>query len=110
MIYEKNNIYHRYKDNNIYGILSIIIKNNKGITKLIESCGDGNIRIFNFLSGLLLYKIKISNSQLYGMYLQNDNYLFVGCEDKTIKIVDIKKGIIFKNLTGHNNRVLTIKK
>ena len=44
------------------------------------------------------------------MYLQNDNYLFVGCEDKTIKIVDIKKGIIFKNLTGHNNRVLTIKK
>ena len=108
--YEKNNIYHKYKDRNLYAILSLIIKYNNGICKMIESCSDGNIRIYNFHSGLLLNKIKINNSQLYGIYLRNDDHLFVGCEDKTIKIVEIKSGLIINSLTGHNNRVLTIKK
>ena len=104
-------IYHIYKDNNKqYGIGSIIIKDNKGIIELIESCNDGIIRIFDFHSGLLLNKIKINDSLLYGICLWNDNYLFVGCEDKTIKIVEIKNGLIIKSLTGHNNDVLSIKK
>ena len=36
--------------------------------------------------------------------------IFVGCGDKTIKIVEIKNGLIIKSLTGHNNDVLSIKK
>ena len=44
------------------------------------------------------------------MCLWNDNYLFVGCEDKTIKIIEIKNNLIIKSLTGHNNLILTIKK
>jgi len=108
--YENNNIYYKYNDNNSgYGINSIIITNNKGIIKLIESSEDGIIRIFNFHSGLLLNKITISESILYGVSLWKDNYLFVGCKDKTIKIVDIEKILMVKSLTGHNNRVLTIK-
>ena len=109
--YEKNNIYHKYIDitDNI-GIFSIIINNNNGIIKLIESCSDGNIRIFNFHSGLLLNRIIIIHVILFGMCLWNDNYLFVGCRDKTIKILEIKKGIIVKSLKSHNNRVITIKK
>ena len=47
---------------------------------------------------------------LCGMSLWNENYLFVGCSDKTIKIIEIKSGLIVKSLTGHNNWVLTIKK
>ena len=63
-----------------------------------------------FHSGLLLNKIEIINKYLYEMCLYNDNYLFVGWEDKTIKIVDIKSRNVFKSLLGHNNEVLTIKK
>ena len=44
------------------------------------------------------------------MCLWNDNYLFVGCRDKTIKLVEIKNGLTIKSLTSHNNDVLTIKK
>ena len=43
------------------------------------------------------------------MSLWKDNFLLVGCKDKTIKIVDIEKVLMVKSLTGHNNRVLTIK-
>jgi len=109
--YENNNIYHIFNDNNSGSyIKSIIIKNYKGIIKLIESCNDGIIRIFNFHSGLLLNKIQITNAMLCGICLWNENYLFVGCSDKTIKIIEIKSGLIVKSLTGHNNWVLTIKK
>jgi len=108
--YENDKIYHKYNDNNSGRyIKSIIIKNNKGIIKLIESCSDGNIRIFNFHSGLLLNKI-IINNPLIGISFWNDNYLFVGCKDKAIKMVEIKNGLIVKSLTSHNNEVLTIKK
>ena len=107
--YENNKIYHKYNGNNSGRyIKSIIIKNNKGIIKLIESCTDGNIRIFNFHSGLLLNKI-IINSPLCGICLWNDNYLFVGCKDKTIKMVEIKNKLIVKSLNGHNNDISTIK-
>ena len=36
------------------------------------------------------------------MRLLNDNYLFIGCEDKTIKIL--------KSLLDHKKEVITIKK
>ena len=109
--YNKNEIYHKYEDNdnNNQSHCSIIINDKEEIIKLIESCYDGNIRIWNFHSGELIKKIKVAN-WLYGICLWNNKYLFVGCIDKTIKIIELKRGIIIKNLEGHNNRVLTIKK
>ena len=37
-------------------------------------------------------------------------YLFVGCSDKTIKLIELYNGLVIKSLTGHNDVVLTIKK
>ena len=109
--FEKDDIYHKYYDNNNkYKNFSIIIKNYEGIIRLIQSCTDGFIRIFNFHAGLLINKIKISNQELYGMCLWNDNYLAVGSEDKTIKIIEMKNGLIVNCLTGHNSEVIAIKK
>ena len=44
------------------------------------------------------------------MCIWNRNYLFVGCEDNTIKLLEIKEGSIIKNLNSHTRHVLAIKK
>ena len=80
------------------------------IIKLIESCYDGNIRIWDFHKGNLLNKINISNEWLRGICLWNKNYLFVGCDDKTIKLIDLNKNIIIKDLIKANRDMLTVKK
>ena len=111
--YNKNKLYYKYsensKDTKIH--YSVIIHESEQMVKLIESSGDGNIRIWNFHSGNLLKKINVSDYyRLYGLCLWNNEYLFVGCEDKKIRIIEINKGVIIKNLIGHNNSILTIKK
>ena len=109
-IYESNKEYKEYKDNYNNNHLSIIIHKNENILKLIESCYDGNIRIWNFHTGELINKIQISNNWLYGICVWNESYLLVGCSDKTIKLMELKDGFISKNMKGHDNSVLTIKK
>ena len=109
--YDKNEVFRKYSDNYNNNHLSIIISNTEeGEVRLIESCYDGNIRIWDFYAGLLLNKIKIGDNWLYGICLWNAKYLFVGCSDKTIKLIDLREAYIVKNFKGHNNSVLTIKK
>jgi WD40 repeat protein len=57
-----------------------------------------------------LHKIKVSNKSLFGICLWNNNYLFVGCSDKTIKLIELHNELIIKSLIGHSDVVLTIKK
>ena len=109
--YKLNNIYKEYYEhNNNDGHISSIVFNNNKVVKLIESCDDGNIRIWDFHSGKLLKKIKVSSKLLYGICLWDYNHVFVGCEDKKIKLVDINEGLIVKELFGHNSDVLSLDK
>ena len=109
--YSENKLYYKYYDpGNNKGHDSIIIDDNREMVKLIESGGDGFIRIWKFHSGLLLSKIGTGNNELRGLCLWNTNYLFVGCTDNTIKLIELKNGIIIKSLVGYNNEVCTIKK
>ena len=108
--YNENNLYHVYGDNDLEDHCCIIIHKTKEIIKMIESSGDGSIRIWNFHSGELLDHIIIYKKRLFGMVLWNDEYLFVGCEDQTIKLLELKSGDIINNLIGKNKAVLTIKK
>ena len=105
-----NNIYRIYNDNDKKDHDCIVVYNDNEEIKLIDSSDDGNIRIWNFHSAKLIKKIKICDCDLYGMCLWNNDYLFFGCEEKLIKIIDLKKGIIIDNLKGHNNWVITMKK
>ena len=111
--YCNNKLYFKYDDNkcdnNDRFHCSIIIKNNEIVTKLIESSGDGYIRIWNFHIGTLLNKIKIG-PRLYSICLWNDNYLFVGCQDNSIKLIELNNKLIVKSFDGHDNWVLTLKK
>ena len=108
--YSKKEIYYKYYDNKNEGHLSYAIDKNGDITKLIESCNDGNIRIWNFHSGILLSKTKVSDRTLYGVCIWDKNYLFVACGDKTIKLIDLKNNTIIKSLFGFKNEILLIKK
>ena len=105
-----NKLYHKYYENNNGSHKSVIINDKQKIIKLIESCIDGSIRVWNFHSGLLLIKINVNYNWLYGLCLWNSNYIFVGCNDKTIKAVEINNGLISKSFVAHSSKVITIKK
>ena len=65
---------------------------------------------WDFHSARFLKKIIINNDWLYGIGLWEKNYIFVGCKNGEIDIVDINEGIIVNRLIGHKEKVLTIKK
>ena len=109
--FDENKIYNKYYeivDN--YCHFSILIENIDELIKLIESSKEGIIRIWNFHNGELLNKIKVINNAIFSICLWNNNYLFVGCEDKTMKLVNINNGEINKSLSGHKEEVVTIRK
>ena len=109
--FQNNKLYRKYYDNLNEGHHSSIINKNENVVQLIESCIDGNIRIWDFHSGLLLKKIKVcENHFLYGLCLWNKKYLYVGCGDGTIKLIDLENKLIIRSLIGCNMEVLTIKK
>ena len=109
--YTNNKIYHKYSDNdNDQGICySIIIRIDNNIIKLMNSCSKGYIRIWNFHTGNLLNRINVGK-KLYGICLWNNEFLFAGSRDHSIKLIDLKDGKIIKELNGHNLEVSTIQK
>ena len=110
--YNKNEIYHRYhesSDNSYAGDHnSILINNIEDTIKLIESSSEGVLRIWNFHNRELLSKFKLINKRLFGICLWNNNNLFVGCDDNTIKLINVNKGKIISSLSGHREKVSTI--
>ena len=116
--YKTCKLYQKYKDglNREYNMSILIQKTKEGINLIDSSC-DGKIRIWNFHSAELLNKIDCSpinrydsKLALYGMYLWNNNYILVGCSDKTIKIIELKSKKVIKSLIIHDGIVLTIRK
>ena len=108
--YNNNKLYHKYLDNDNSSHINIIINDNNKNIKLIESSSFGDIRIWNFHSGKLLKKLKISNYCLFDICLWDNEHIFVGCQDRTIKLIDINNNLIIKNLISHDKEVCTIKK
>ena len=53
--------------------------------------------------------INIGKDELRGICVLNEQYIFIGSKDKTIKLIDINKGEIVISKEGHNNSVLTMK-
>ena len=112
--FNENKVYHFYKkynNNTSLDCRSLVINNNNEVLKIIESNEDGNIRIWNFHSAELLDEIKISSEWLFGICLWNNDYLFISCRDKSIKLMDLKNKTIIKTLYGlKNDDISCIKK
>ena len=106
----ENKLFYKYSDNDNYSHMSFLIYDKEEIIKLIDSSRDGNIRIWNFHSGILLKKIKVLHDWLYDICLWNNEYLFLGCNDNSIKLLNLKNEMIVKELKGHNKEVISIKK
>lgn len=86
-------------------------KNNDNIIKLIDICyGNDIIYIWNFHTGDLLNKISTDGIGLVSCCLWDENYFFVGCRDRTIKLINISQKEAIKSLKGHKNWVSCIKK
>ena len=112
--YDNNQLYFKYYDNdnnnnNRHFSLIINVGEDK-IIKLIESGDDGNIRIWNFHTGIIIIKIKVCDNFINGVCLWDNKHLFVTCDYKSIKLIDIKRGIIIKNLIGQYDNTISIKK
>lgn len=118
-------LYHKYYDNENDNDSNIITINNKKIKigyfsalvfadkkmiKLISSCLDGFIRIWDFHSAKLLEKINLDSGKLYGICLFDKNNLLIGCESKIITLLNINSLKIITKLEGHQKTILTIKK
>lgn len=83
----------------------------ENVVKLIDLCyGSEIICIWNFHSGDLISKIQTDGIGLISCCLWKENYIFVGCKDRTIKLIDISKDNVIQNLKGHNNWVTCVKK
>ena len=108
--YKDNCLYQKYFDIESGIHISIKILEANNILSLIESCSFGFIRIWNFHTGELLNKIKVDNDWIFGICLWNEDYAFIACKFKVIKLVNLTKGIIESNLEGHNSGIFTIKK
>ena len=106
----ENSFYLKFTDNENKSHRSLALINSEQNLKLIDSCEDGLIRIYNFYTGKLNKKIFTGFSPLRGICIWDKDCFLVGCKDKTIKLVDAKKGIVIKSTNAHNNTVLTIKK
>ena len=107
--YNNNKLYHiYYKEENNEPHFSLIVKRYESNTKIIESCWDNNIRVWDFHKGTLIEKISMYKS-LHGICLLDDIHLCVGC-GKRIKIVNIENGKIIKEIKSHEKNVWTIKK
>ena len=108
--YHNNCRYKIYSNKDVAAHYNLIINYKEEVIQIIESNSDGLIKIWDFHSAKLLMKINIDSIRLYGFCLWNKKYLFVGCLDETIRLIDIENGKIIQSLYGQESIPLTIKK
>ena len=110
--YNTNTLYHVYIDKEVKKDIhgnDIVDDSNDNLVKLFETCNDGYVRIWDFHFGDLLNKIKICDDGIKSICIWDENTIFVGCDDATIKMVDINKNEILHVLYGHRQRVCCLK-
>jgi WD40 repeat protein len=110
MDYKEKKIYYKYANEEKVEERHIRCTINKVVnsTYLIETSYLGNIRIWNFHTGKLINKINIA--LLHSACLWDDNLIFVGAKDNSIKLVDLKSGTVIKSSLYNKDGVLTMKK
>jgi len=109
--YNSNTLYQIYQDNEKESSIhsSAVVTESENIVKLIDSCMDGYIRIWDFHQNILLKRIKISDQGIKGICLWDESHIFVGCDEKCIKLVQFNDGNIENIMFGHKGKVCCVK-
>ena len=109
--FETGDLYQKYKGTPQTWHMSAVVNDVNDIFVLIESDGNGTIRIWNFDTAELLKSINSTNSiNLRGICLWNDRYLFAAGNDSQVKLFDLEEGKFVKAFTGHTSTVCTLEK
>ena len=109
--FSTGNLYHRYKTTPSTWHMSAIVNDVKDKQILIESDGNGYIRLWDFNTAELLKAVysKVSLN-LRGICLWNDRYLFASGNDNQVKLFDLEEGLLIQSFKGHTSTVCTIEK
>ena len=92
--------------------IKFIINDHDEIIKLIAPGYDNIIRIWDFNSGVIIKEIKIESNDLYilkSFCFLNNKFLFAGCKDNSIRLINLENGYVYQKLFGHKDIVLTLK-
>ena len=108
--FETGDLYHKYKGTPQTWHMSAVVNNINDIFALIESDGNGTIRIWNFDTAELLKSITAHSINLRGICLWNDKYLFAAGNDSQVKLFNLEEGKFVKSFKGHTSTVCTIEK
>ena len=65
---------------------------------------------YGISTGILLNKIYVNKIKLCGICLWDENFLFCGCSDNTIKLINLNELKVVGELKGHKNEIETVKK
>ena len=105
--YSNSALYHKYNDNIKRLHFSLIIKKYEEVIKIIESCYDDNLRIWNFHSGELLQRIKVGVGGLKSICFNNNGELIVS-NNKKIKMINLNNGFI-TDLIKTDKNIISVK-
>lgn len=104
-------LYHKYKGTPQTWHMSAVVNETKDQNILIESDGNGYIRMWEFHSENLIKTIPSSPTlNLRGICLWNDDYLFAAGNDYQVKLFDLTAGKFIKSFKGHTSTVCSLEK
>ena len=109
--FKTGELYHKYKGSPQTWHMSALVNELINQQILLESDGNGYIRMWDFHTAYLLKTISSSPTlNLRGICLWNDNYLFAAGNDYQVKLFDLTNGKFIKSFKGHTSTVCSIDK
>ena len=110
-VFKTKDLYKKYEGSPKTWHMSAIVNEVKDKQILIESDGNGYIRMWDFHNGNIIKKISSNVPlSLRGICLWNDNYLLAAGSDYQVKLIDLDQGKFIKSFEGHTNTVCSIEK
>lgn len=77
---------------------------------LIESDGNGWLRIWNYQTVTLHKKFQASGCNIRGILMWNNSYVIAASSDKSFKVFEIESGKIVLSNSGHENVLCCVQK
>ena len=109
--FKDGKLYHKYKGIPQTWHMSAVVNETIEQNILIESDGNGYIRMWDFHSANLIKSIPSSPTlNLRGICLCNDEYLFAAGNDYQVKLFDLNNGKYIKSFKAHTSTVCSLEK